>query len=103
MNVLIFSGRIVANPEMIAISEKSIYNFRIAAKKKMKKEPQFLLCTAFGKTAELIYQYVKKGARINVTGYLELQEYEEENCKRIIPKCIVEKFELIDFYEEEWD
>jgi len=73
MNTLIFSGRVTFNPEMISISEKNVCNFRIAAKK------------------------------IIVNGYLELQEYEDENGKRIIPKCIVKEFKLMDFVEEEYE
>ena len=103
MNTLIFSGRVTFNPEMISISEKNVCNFRIAAKKKFKEETQFLLCVAFGNVATLIHKYVKKGAKIIVNGYLELQEYEDENGKRIIPKCIVKEFKLMDFVEEEYE
>ena len=46
-------------------------------------------------------QICKKGLRISVTGYLTLQEYEEGNQKKIIAKCIIEEFEMIDFPERE--
>ena len=61
MNILIFSGRIVSDPELISISNINICNFRIAARKKFKKkEFQFLLCTAYGNIALAVHKYAKK-------------------------------------------
>lgn len=101
MNLLIFGGRVVADAELISVSGRDICNFRIAANKKRGQEVQFLLCTTYGRTALLIHQYAKKGLRIIVTGYLELKEYGDEEQKRIIPKCIVREFRMIDYPEDE--
>ena len=53
-------------------------------------------CVAFGKTAEIIAQYVKKGDQFNLDGRAEYGSYEnKEGVKVYTTEIIVEKFSFV--------
>lgn len=91
MNKCFFIGRITADPELRATeSGTSIARFTLAAQGR--GDTDFIPCTAFGKTAELLCEYVKKGHRISVEGRLkvsrvpkddEVRTYYNINCDEI--------------------
>lgn len=72
MNSLNIIGRITATPELKVSNNTKYTRFSVAVKRIFAKDTtDFFNCTAFGKTAEIICEYVKKGQQIGVTGRIE--------------------------------
>lgn len=90
-------GRLTRDPEVRysqSANPVAVANFGLAVNRRFKKEGQqdvdFINCTAFGKTAELIQQYIKKGEQLAVTGRLAIDQYEKDGEKKISTKVMVE-------------
>lgn len=63
----------------------------------MKEECTFVDCTAFGKTAETISQYTKKGSPLLVEGRLKLDQWEDKQTgqKRSKLGVVIETFQFL--------
>ena len=53
-------------------------------------------CTAFGRTAELIGQYVHKGSKVYVEGKITTNQYEKDGEKRYSTEIIVNSIQFLD-------
>ena len=74
-NVVVISGRLTKDPELkTSQSGMSYYQFTIANSRK-KDESSFFNFTAFGKTAEYLCNYAKKGSYVITTGSVEQRKY----------------------------
>lgn len=69
-------------------------------KKTGEKVTQWHNCVAFGKTAEIIGQYAKKGARIYIEGEMQYSEYEKEGVKMLSAKVVINTASFIDFPDD---
>ena len=104
MNTLIIGGRLTRDPESRqSPSGTTICRFSIANNRKQKDKDitSFLDCTAFGKTAETIQNYMKRGSRILVRGVLEQQHWEKDGEKRSKYTCIVDSFSFVDYAKDD--
>ena len=62
-----------------------------------KEEVTFIDCEAWGKTAEVLNQYLKKGKPVYVEGRLKLDQWEDKDGnKRSKLKVVIESFQFID-------
>lgn len=82
MNIVILHGRITADPTIrTANSGTKIAGFSIAVDRRLKdkttgeRKTDFVRCTAFGKTAEMLERFWTKGKEILVEGELQQNEY----------------------------
>lgn len=78
LNVCILMGRLTRDPEVrISQGEKAtmIARFTLAVPSR-NDTTIFVDCNAFGKTAEFIVKYFRKGLRVVVRGSLDLGKYE---------------------------
>jgi single-strand DNA-binding protein len=74
----------------------SVCRFTVAVTRPFKKdETDFISVTAWRKSAELIGQYMKKGNKIAITGYIQTGSYEKDGIKRYTTDLIVEDFEFL--------
>lgn len=98
MNICIFTGRIVKDPELkMTQSGKSVCSFRVAVPKDFNREGvDFLDFTAWEKTAEFIAKYFQKGKRINITSRAQTSTYTERETgkTRYKTEFIVDKAEF---------
>ncbi|CAG7586488.1 single-stranded DNA-binding protein [Peptoniphilus senegalensis] len=91
MNCVSLIGRLVRDPELrYAQTGTAMCRFTIAVDRRMSKQKRqeaqannqptadFISCTAFGATAELIANYHKKGSQIGVEGRIQTGSYERE-------------------------
>lgn len=84
MNVFNGIGRLTKDVDMkYTPSGLAVARFTIAINRPFKnqngeQEVDFINCVAFGKRAETIAQYVKKGHRIGITGSVQTGSYEKE-------------------------
>ncbi|MHB9019678.1 MAG: single-stranded DNA-binding protein [Minisyncoccota bacterium] len=96
-------GRIVNDPEIKALpSGISVAKFSLATnhvyktKEGEKKETaQFHNCVAFGKLADIIKQWAKKGQEVYVDGRIEYRSWDKkEGGKGYITEIMIENFQM---------
>jgi single-strand DNA-binding protein len=87
LNFCVFIGRIGRDPETKTLSSGDMAcNFSIAVGKKWrdkasgetKEQTTWVRCSAFGKTAELIGMYAKKGSQMRVNGELSVRKFTDQ-------------------------
>lgn len=96
---VIGNGRLVKDVELKqTTSGTRVGSFSIAVNRKYndKEETSFFNCVAFGKTAEIIAQYVKKGHRIGIDGRLVQRSWEKDGQKRSTVEIVVENFQFLE-------
>ena len=89
MNLVVLNGRLVRDPELkFGQSGKAYSRFSIAVERpfsssddKNSQTADFINCVAFGKTAEFIGEYFRKGRKILLNGRLQMDQYESEGKK----------------------
>ena len=78
-------GRLVADPELKQTQTgKSVCRFKVAVDRNTKsqdgqKQADFISCTAWEKTAEVVSKYFAKGKPILVEGSLRNNDYTDQN------------------------
>lgn len=88
MNKIILTGRLCADPEIKqTTSGTTIATYRFATNRAYKREGQpdadFFNCKAFGKSAEFVERYLKKGTKIAIIGHVETGSYTNKNGVKI--------------------
>ena len=107
MNKVTMTGRPATEPEVrYTTNQDAVANFRVAVERRFKKEGQpdadFFKCTAFGKTAEFIEKYVRKGMKIAFTGRLQNDEWTNRDGQKVSTvSIIVEEIEFCEKKQEE--
>lgn len=61
-----------------------------------REETTFVDCDAFGRTAEILAQYLKKGRPIFIEGHLRLDTWEKEGQKQSKLKVVIDSFQFVD-------
>ena len=97
MNSTQLLGRLTKDPELKYGSSGTAYcKFTLAVNRAFKKdETDFINCTAFGKVAETIAEYVRKGDQFAVTGRIQVDVYEKDGEKRYSTGVMVDGFTFI--------
>lgn len=98
MNNVTILGRLGADPETTFSKDgKAICKFRVGVTRKFNKEmTDWFNCASFGKTAELIQQYFKKGNQIALQGEIQFGDYtDKEGVKRYTTTLVVNSFDFI--------
>ena len=98
MNLVVLTGRLTRDPELkFGQSGKAYSRFTLAVDRPMQKgEADFINCVAFGKTAELIGEYLRKGRKAGVTGRLQMGKYEVNGEKRTSYDVVVDTIEFLE-------
>lgn len=96
MNVVILTGRLTRDLELkFGQSGKGYSKFSLAVDNPFKKdEADFINCSAFGKTAELIAEWCRKGSKIAIVGRLAMNKFEKDGEKRTSYEVIVDTVEF---------
>ncbi len=98
MNLVVLTGRLVRDPELkYGQSGMAFCRFTLAVNRMKKDDPaDFISCTAFGKTAELIGEYLRKGNNTGVQGRIQTRTYEVNGEKRYGTDVIVDRIEFLE-------
>lgn len=82
MNKVILMGRLTRDPEVRysqGATSTAIARFSLAVDRRMKREGEpdadFFNCTAFGKQAEFIEKYLRKGVKVVLSGRIQNDNY----------------------------
>ena len=99
MNKLLINGRLVKDPE--TNDARSFSKLYVAVKRKYKSkekneyESDFLNFIAFGKTAEYILNYVRKGDLVNIEGNVQISSYEKDGEKKSSIQFIIDNISTL--------
>ena len=109
MNCVSLIGRLVRDPELrYAQNGTAICRFTLAVDRRMSKQKRqeaqannqqtadFIGCTAFGQTAELIANYHRKGSQIGVEGRIQTGSYEKEGRTIYTTDVVVDSFDFVE-------
>lgn len=98
MNQFIGIGRLTNDPEMKYTQAGMAYaKFTLAINRVPKKdETDFINCTAWGKTAEVVGEYVRKGHRLAVTGQLKIDTAGEGENRKTYAGINVQSVEFLE-------
>ena len=88
MNKMLGMARFAKDPSVnVTPSGSKIANFSIAINRQFKREGQpdadFFNCTAFGKTAEFIEKYMKKGTKVVFEGSVQNDNYTNKEGQKV--------------------
>lgn len=107
MNTCALLGRLTADPELRKAGKKdavSVVNYTLAVSRIGSEEADFIRCVAFGKTAEFMEGYLKKGSRIAVTGRIQTGQYEDMDGKTVFTtEVITDRVDFADGKAEDED
>ena len=89
MNKAVIVGRLVRDPDVRALSDgKTVSKFTVAVDRRFKnkngeKEADFIPVVVFGKSAEFVAEYVKKGNMVSVSGKITTGSYDNKEGRKI--------------------
>jgi single-strand DNA-binding protein len=104
-NRVFLGGNLTRDPELrhLPNSNTAVCKFGLAINRKFrtadgqqKEEVTFVDCDCFGKTAEMIAQYLRKGRPLFVEGHLKLDQWEKDGVKQSRLKVVVDSFQFVD-------
>lgn len=83
LNHVSLIGRLTANPELrYTQNKKPVASFRLAVKRDIGEDTDFINCSAWGKTAEFIDQWFYKGMCMVLVGRLQSRDYTDKDGKK---------------------
>lgn len=97
MNKVILIGRLTKDVDFRkGDNDKVSARFNLAVNRRFKNangdnEADFPSCVAFGKTAEFINNYFKKGSAIAITGRIQTGTYEKEGTKVYTTDVVIDE------------
>lgn len=88
INRVVLVGRLTKEVELRKTqSGASVVSFTVACNRRFKQEGQpdadFINCVAWNKVADLMAQYLRKGALIGVEGRIQTRSYDGQDGKRV--------------------
>ena len=90
MNKVILMGRLTRDPEIrysSGATSTAVASFSIAVDRRFKREGEpdadFFNCTAFGKQAEFVERYLKKGVKMVVVGRIQNDNYTNKEGQKV--------------------
>ena len=98
MNQVSLIGRLVRDPEVRYSGEMAIAKFTVAVDRQ-KKEPgaDFPSVVCFGKTAELVEKYVKKGRLVGIQGHIQTGSYDDKSGRKVYTtEVVADRVEFLD-------
>jgi single-strand DNA-binding protein len=104
VNTVILAGHLTRDPELRPLAgDKVVVQFGLAINRRfkgadgeLKEDSTFVDCEAWGRTAELIGQYLAKGSAAYIEGRLKLDSWQDKEGKnRSRLKVVVENVQFI--------
>lgn len=98
-NRIVLMGNVTRNPDVRSIpgSNTAVARTGLAVNRKFKdkEEVLFIDITAFGKTAEIMGEYVVKGNPLLVEGRLSMSSWEQDGVKRTKHEVIIDSMQML--------
>ena len=105
MNTLHIMGRLTADPEITSTqSGTTIARYTVAVDRRFAKDGQqktdFFSCSSFGKQAEFVEKFLKKGVKVVVSGEMRLDTVQKDGKNVTYPKVAVNEIEFAESKKE---
>jgi single-strand DNA-binding protein len=82
-------------------TQKAVARFTLAVNRMRKEDgADFISCVAWGKTAEIMEKYVKKGHMVGISGRIQTGSYEKDGRKVYTTDVVVENMEFLEKREK---
>lgn len=102
LNKVMLYGNLTRDPELRALpSGQKVASFSVATNRsftdkegKQREEVEFHNVVAFGRTAEVIGQYLKKGRPIFVEGRIQTRSWEKDGAKQYRTEIVLDQFQF---------
>ncbi|WP_303104130.1 single-stranded DNA-binding protein [uncultured Mitsuokella sp.] len=101
MNHVTLIGRLTKDPDVrYTQSGNTVATFTLAVDRRVPKdkpkEADFIPCVVWGKTAEVVERWCKKGKQLAVEGRIQVRSYDaKDGSKRYVTEVIVNELELL--------
>lgn len=96
MNNVSLIGNVTRDLELKQVGQTQNTRFTLVVKRRFKRdESDFINCIAWGKQAETLCQYVKKGQKLAIIGNIRTGSYEREGTTVYTTDIVVESFEFL--------
>jgi len=104
INKVTIMGSVGQDPEYKALNNGGVVNVSVATTEKWidknsgneQSKTEWHRCTAYGKLAEIIRDYVRKGSKVYLEGKLQTRSWEQDGIKRYATEIIVSEIQLLD-------
>lgn len=101
MNSWIGTGRLTKDPDIRYSQDRAIANFTLAVNRRFKRDGEpdadFVPITCFGKMAEIVEKYFRKGMKMDVEGRIQTGSYKNRDGNTVYTWGIIA--EVIEFGE----
>ena len=103
MNTVQLIGRLTKDPELkytqsgVATTSFTLAVNRNFTNQQGEREADFIMCTAWRKTAELVCQYLGKGSMVGINGRIQTRNYENQQGQRVyVTEVIVDELTFVE-------
>lgn len=105
INKVIILGNVGKDPETKYMPNgNAVSTFTLATSESWKdknsgekqEKTEWHRCVAYGKLAEIIAEYVKKGSKIYIEGRLQTRSWEQDGIKRYATEIIADQMQMLD-------
>lgn len=102
MNSVVLVGRLTKDVEVKTVGKDTqVAKFTLAVNRVGKDEADFISCTAFNKTAELMAKYLYKGSKTGVQGRIQTGSYVKDGITHYTTDVLVDRVEFLDGKKKE--
>jgi single-strand DNA-binding protein len=103
INNVVLVGRLTKDPDLRYTQQgKAVATYTLAVNRNFtnqsgNKEADFINCVIWGKRAEALVNYCKKGALVGTTGRIQTRNYDNQQGQRIyVTEIIAENFQMLE-------
>lgn len=103
INNVVLVGRLTKDPDLRYTQQgKAVATYTLAVNRNFtnqagNKEADFINCVIWGKRAEALANYCKKGALVGTTGRIQTRNYDNQQGQRIyVTEIIAENFQMLE-------
>lgn len=102
INRVVLIGRTTKDPVLSKTgSGTSVTNFTIACDRRVKTEGQptadFIGVVVFGKTADAVHRYTRKGSLVGIEGRIQTRSYDDTSGKRVyVTEVVADSVQFMD-------
>ena len=94
MNKVVLIGRLTKDPEVRSTqSGLAVGRYTLAVDRPFKRDGEptadFISCVAFGKQAEFLQKYCRKGLKLGVTGRIQTGSYTKQDCTKVYTTDVI--------------
>ena len=104
VNKVILVGSVGKDPESkVMPNGNAVVNFSLATSESWKDKSgqqqesvEWSRCVCFGKLADIIAQYVKKGSKLYLEGSLKTRSWEKDGVKQYATEIVISEMQMLD-------